>query len=127
MLRYICKVEIYKEDLLMDTEEEIKEAVGFESAEDAYRVAATAVNIEDAVEAIAYLRDSVNSLTAELGNITSINAGLTERVANLTDKLSAAMLSIPVGDPVDGETSTEVALEQSETLDDLLEIIEENN
>ena len=126
MLIYICKVEIYKEDLLMETEE-IKEDVGFENAEDAYRVAATAVNIEDAVEAIAYLRDNVNSLNAELGNVTSINSGLTERVANLTDKLSAAMLAIPVGDPVDGETSKDVALEQSETLDDLLEIIESDN
>ena len=126
MLIYICKVEIYKEDLLMETEE-IKDDVVFENAEDAYRVAATAVNIEDAVEAIAYLRDNVNSLNAELGNVTSINSGLTERVANLTDKLSAAMLAIPVGDPVDGETSKNVALEQSETLDDLLDIIESDN
>ena len=110
----------------METEE-IKDAVVFENAEDAYRVAATAVNIEDAVEAIAYLRDNVNSLNAELGNVTSINSGLAERVANLTDKLSAAMLAIPVGDPVDGETSKDVALEQSETLDDLLDIIESDN
>lgn len=106
---------------------EEKETVGFESAEDAYRVAATAVNIEDAVEAIAYLRDNVNSLNAELSNATSTNASLSERVANLTDKLSAAMLAIPVGDKPSEQTSTEEALEQSETLDDLLEIIELSN
>lgn len=108
-------------------QEEEKETVGFESAEDAYRVAATAVNIEDAIEAIAYLRDNVNSLNAELANTISTNASLSERVSNLTDKLSAAMLAIPVGDKSSEKTSTEEALEQSETLDDLLEIIELSN
>lgn len=111
----------------MEHEEELKESKGFESAEDAYRIAATAVNIEDAVEAIAYLRDNVNSLSAELAERNAINEGLTERVSNLTDKLSAAMLAVPVGDPSDAKTDTEAALEQSETLDDLLDIIESGN
>lgn len=109
----------------MDVVEETKEPKGFESAEEAYRVAATAVNIEDAVEAVAYLRDRVNLLTAELGEANEINAGLSERVKNLTDKLSAAMLSVPVGNP--SEEGTNSAVEQSETLDDLLEAIEADN
>lgn len=108
----------------MNPEDE-KETVVFESAEDAYRVAATAVNIEDAVEAVAYLRDRVNLLTAELGEANEINAGLSERVTNLTDKLSAAMLSVPVGNP--SEEGTKAAVAQSETLDDLLEAIEADN
>lgn len=109
----------------MDIVEETKEPKGFESAEEAYRVAATAVNIEDAVEAVAYLRDRVNLLTAELGEANEINAGLSERVTNLTDKLSAAMLAVPVGNP--SEEGTKAAVEQSETLDDLLEAIEADN
>ena len=109
----------------MDVVEETKEPKGFESAEEAYRVAATAVNIEDAVEAVAYLRDRVNLLTAELGEANEINAGLSERVTNLTDKLSAAMLSVPVGKP--SEEGTKAVVEQAETLDDLLEAIEADN
>lgn len=110
----------------MDIVEETKEPKGFESAEEAYRVAATAVNIEDAVEAVAYLRDRVNLLTAELGEANEINAGLSERVTNLTDKLSAAMLAVPVGNPSE-EEGTKAAVEQAETLDDLLEAIEADN
>lgn len=111
----------------MENEEGLKESTGFENAEEAYRIAATAVNIEDAVEAIAYLRDNVNSLSAELAESNAINEMLNERVSNLTDKLSAAMLAVPVVDPSEAKTDTEVALEKSETLDDLLDIIASDN
>lgn len=100
----------------MDKETEEKTVAKYESAEDAYNAAAKAVNVEDTVEALAYLRDTVNTLTATLNHEKEVNEGLTARVTDLTDKLSAAMLSVPIGDG----PAEDVVDEENITVEDLL-------
>lgn len=70
----------------------------YANEEEAYNAAAKAANVEDTVEALAYLRDRVKSLNTSLGKEKETNEGLTSRVSGLTDKLSEAMLSVPIND-----------------------------
>lgn len=104
-----------------DEQKEVEEvqAVVYETPEEAYRGAVTAENIEDAVPAIEFLRDTINNDSARISELSDVNDAQEKRIKNLSEKLSQALLSVPVNtgaeQPADENEITET------TLDDLID------